>query len=92
MGAAGVNVQPGPVQRVIAEDTLGAAGAMEAVISILSLNHQCVFPNLNFSHQMNELDFSPVTDLETGISLKHIMSNSFGFGGNNTTLIISRYA
>ena len=72
--------------------TLGAAGAIEAVISILTLNHQCVFPNLNFSHQMNELDFSPVTELETGISLNHIMSNSFGFGGNNTTLIISRYA
>jgi 3-oxoacyl-(acyl-carrier-protein) synthase len=72
--------------------TLGAAGAIEAVISILALQHRSVFPNLNFSQQMNELNFSPVADLKTGISHSHIMSNSFGFGGNNSTLIISRYA
>jgi len=70
--------------------TLGAAGAIEAVISILAMLQKCIFPNLNFSEQMHELGFFPVKTLETGKSLRHIMSNSFGFGGNNSTLIISR--
>jgi 3-oxoacyl-[acyl-carrier-protein] synthase-1 len=70
--------------------TLGAAGAIEAVISVISLNRQCIFPNLRFRQQMNELNFSPVITLKQGVKMNHIMSNSFGFGGNNTTLIISR--
>jgi len=70
--------------------TLGAAGAIEAVISILSLTTGNIFPNLRFSHRMNELNFFPVTELKTGAPIRHIMSNSFGFGGNNSTLIFSR--
>jgi 3-oxoacyl-[acyl-carrier-protein] synthase-1 len=72
--------------------TLGAAGAIEAVISILALLHGLIFPNLYFSQQMNELDFSPVSRLRTGVKIRHIMSNSFGFGGNNSTLILSRHS
>ncbi len=71
--------------------TLGAAGAIEAVISIMALMNQVIFPNLNFSSQMDELHFSPVTTCKTDVKLKHIMSNSFGFGGNNTTIILSGY-
>jgi 3-oxoacyl-[acyl-carrier-protein] synthase-1 len=71
--------------------TLGAAGAIEAVISILSINNNCIFPNLNFSEKMQELKFSPVNEVMTSVSLRHIMSNSFGFGGNNTSLIFSQY-
>jgi 3-oxoacyl-(acyl-carrier-protein) synthase len=70
--------------------TLGAAGAIEAVICILALQHQSIFPNLNFTQRMNELTFSPATELKTAVALNNIMSNSFGFGGNNSTLIISR--
>jgi len=70
--------------------TLGASGAIEAVISIISMNRQYVFPNLRFTQQMNELAFAPVTELKAGVKMNHIMSNSFGFGGNNTTLIFSR--
>lgn len=71
--------------------TLAAAGAIEAVISVMALMNQIVFPNLNFSRQMDELHFSPVTTCKTDVKLKHIMSNSFGFGGNNTTIILSGY-
>lgn len=71
--------------------TLGAAGAIEAVISLMALMNQIIFPNLNFSSQMDELHFSPVTKSKTNLKLKHIMSNSFGFGGNNTTIILSGY-
>jgi 3-oxoacyl-(acyl-carrier-protein) synthase len=70
--------------------TLGAAGAIEAVISILALTSGCIYPNLRFSQKMIELDFQPVTGLKTGVPIRHIMSNSFGFGGNNSTLIFSR--
>ncbi len=69
--------------------TLGAAGAIEAVISILALQHQCIFPNLNFTEQMHELGYQPVKDLVTHMPLKYVMSNSFGFGGNNSSLIFS---
>lgn len=70
--------------------TLAAAGAIEAVLSVLAIQNGVIYPNLNFSRQMNELDFSPVTELIKDIQIKHIMSNSFGFGGNNSTLILSR--
>jgi 3-oxoacyl-(acyl-carrier-protein) synthase len=72
--------------------TLGAAGAIEAVLSILALQHGLIYPNLNFARRMNELNFSPDTSLRTGANIHHIMSNSFGFGGNNSTLILSRPA
>lgn len=70
--------------------TLGAAGAVEAVISVLALLNQVVYPNLNFTTKMDELGFSPVTGYIKGIELHHVMSNSFGFGGNNTSIILSR--
>jgi len=69
--------------------TLGAAGAIEAVISILALQDQCIYPNLNFTERMHELNFSPSSEYIPDASLQHIMSNSFGFGGNNSSLIIS---
>ncbi len=70
--------------------TLGAAGAIEAVLCVLALQHDWIYPNLNFSQKMNELGFTPVSKFTTGIPLKHIMSNSFGFGGNNSSLIFSK--
>ncbi len=69
--------------------TLGAAGAMEAVISVLSLQNHSVFPNLNFSTPMKELHIQPVTEMISGMTLRHVLSNSFGFGGNNSSIIIS---
>jgi len=70
--------------------TLGAAGGIEAVLSVLSIKNQTIFPNLNFTQQMKELSFSPVTNLIKNIEVKNVLSNSFGFGGNNTTLIFSK--
>jgi 3-oxoacyl-(acyl-carrier-protein) synthase len=70
--------------------TLGAAGAIEAVISILALTTGTIYPNLRFSQKMSELSFLPVTELQTYAPIRHVMSNSFGFGGNNSTLIFSR--
>jgi 3-oxoacyl-[acyl-carrier-protein] synthase-1 len=69
--------------------TLGAAAAVEAVISILAIQNKMIFPNLNFNEKIDELHFEPVKQLVTGIELKHVLSNSFGFGGNDSTLIFS---
>lgn len=69
--------------------TLGAAGAIEAVFCVMALNHQWVYPNLNFTQEMTDLGLSPVTAFKADIPLRNIMSNSFGFGGNNTSLIFS---
>lgn len=69
---------------------LGAAGAIEAGISIMAIKNGFVPPNLNFKTKMKELSFSPVSEIIRNINIRHVMSNSFGFGGNNTTLIFSR--
>jgi len=71
--------------------TTSAAGGVEAVLSVLAIQNNMVFPNLNFETQMKELNFRPVTELLEGIKVDHVLSNSFGFGGNNSALIFSRY-
>ena len=70
--------------------TLAAAGSIEAVISILSLKHKFIPPNLNFSQTMEEVNIRPVEKLMRDVNLNHILSNSFGFGGNCSSLIISK--
>ncbi|MBZ9631807.1 beta-ketoacyl-[acyl-carrier-protein] synthase family protein [Salegentibacter sp. LM13S] len=69
--------------------TLAAAGALEAVYSLLSLQNEQVFPNLNFSYPMKTSGFMPVTKLKEK-PINYVLSNSFGFGGNCTSLIFSK--
>lgn len=71
--------------------TTSAAGGVEAVISVLTIQHHMIFPNLNFKTQMKDLKFKPVTELLENVKVNHVLSNSFGFGGNNSALIFSRY-
>ena len=68
---------------------LGASGGLEAVISVLSLKHQCVFPNLRFQNPIPETNIVPVTHFQNQ-QLDYVMSNSFGFGGNCSTLIFKK--
>lgn len=70
--------------------TLAAAGVVETVFSILSIQHQVVFPNLNFKKKIEELSFEPVTEL-TPAAINHVITNSFGFGGNDSSLVLSKY-
>ena len=69
--------------------TLAAAGAIEAVYSLLAIEHQKVFANLNFKTPMEELNIQPQTET-LDLPLQHVMSNSFGFGGNCSTVIFSK--
>jgi 3-oxoacyl-(acyl-carrier-protein) synthase len=70
--------------------TLGAAGGVEAVLSVLSIKHNLIYPNLNYNNPVKELSISPVVELIKDVEVKNVLSNSFGFGGNNTTLIFSK--
>jgi 3-oxoacyl-[acyl-carrier-protein] synthase-1 len=69
---------------------LGAAGGIEAVFSNLSISENMLFPNLNFTEQMEELNFSPLSDVKEGAEVNNVLSNSFGFGGNNSALLFSK--
>ena len=69
--------------------TLGASGGLEAVFSLLALQNDQIFPNLNFEIPMKETGLKPVPVLKEK-KLQHILSNSFGFGGNCTSLIFSK--
>ena len=69
--------------------TLGAAGAVEAVISLLSINYQQIYPNLNFQTPMKETGLKPEINHRNG-NIKNVLSNSFGFGGNCTSLIFQK--
>jgi 3-oxoacyl-(acyl-carrier-protein) synthase len=69
--------------------TLGAAGAIEAVYSILNLVYQEVYPSLSFLNPIPETGLIPVRRYAK-LGIGHVMSNSFGFGGNCSTLIFSK--
>ncbi len=71
--------------------TTSAAGSTEAILSILCIQHQLIWPNLNFSEKMHDLNFIPVTHLIKDVLVNAVMTNSFGFGGNNTSLIFKKY-
>lgn len=70
--------------------TLGASGGIEAVFSAWALREGIIYPNANFTTQMKEIPFSPVTAFSKGHALRHVMSNSFGFGGNCSSLVFSK--
>jgi len=69
--------------------TLGASGAVEAVFSLMSIKDQIAWPNLRFENRIEGLNWSPITELFPK-KIEHVLSNSFGFGGNCSTLVISK--
>lgn len=69
--------------------TLAAAAGIEAVYSILSLQRNIIYPNLNFKDKMEEFNLIPVTEVKEK-PIQNVLSNSFGFGGNCSTLIFSK--
>jgi 3-oxoacyl-(acyl-carrier-protein) synthase len=68
---------------------LAASGAMEAVVCVEALRHQELPPNPGFTKCDPAIGLEPVTELRHA-PLTHVMSNSFGFGGNNGVLIFSK--
>jgi 3-oxoacyl-[acyl-carrier-protein] synthase II len=70
---------------------LGASGAIEAVFCILAIREEVLPPTINYHTPDPECDLDYVPNQVRTASPKHVMSNSFGFGGHNATLIFSRF-
>lgn len=85
----GSDIPPVSSTKPFTGHTTSAAGSIEAIICTLALQNGLLFPNLNFKTQMTDLSFAPVKEL-TKKELTHVLSNSFGFGGNNTSLVLSK--
>lgn len=69
--------------------TLGAAGAVEAVFSYLSIQEQTAWQHLRLTHKMSDFSWHPIT-VNKKMPINHVLSNSFGFGGNCSSLVISK--
>jgi 3-oxoacyl-[acyl-carrier-protein] synthase II len=68
--------------------SLGAAGAIEAVISILALRHQLLPPNIHFRQGDAGLDLNIVANSARNGDVRTVLSNSFGFGGTNASVVL----
>ena len=70
---------------------LGAAGALEAVICVKALQEDMLPPTINYEtpDPLCDLDYIPNTARSANV--QHVMSNSFGFGGHNAAIILSRF-
>lgn len=71
--------------------TLAASGAIESVFSVLALQSQIGLPNLNFENKIEETGLVPVIEPKK-MEIDSVLSNSFGFGGNCTSLVFKRYS
>ncbi len=69
--------------------TLGASAAIEAVFSILALYNQEIYPSLNFNTPIESTKLIPNLEYQNK-SFEHVLTNSFGFGGNCSSLIFSK--
>ena len=70
--------------------TLAASGAMEAIFSLLSINHNELYPNLHTGQPIAMVDKSLIRHYTPNVPLNIVMSNSYGFGGNCTSLIFAK--
>ena len=69
---------------------LGAAGAIEAIFSVLSLQNQAIPPTINLDNPDEGCNLDYVANTARDIKADHVLTNSFGFGGTNGSLIFSR--
>ena len=83
----GENIPPVSSTKAYTGHTLAAAGAIEAVLSVLSIKNQILLPNLGLENVMEELPFMPQMEMKKS-DIKYVLSNSLGFGGANTALVI----
>jgi 3-oxoacyl-[acyl-carrier-protein] synthase-1 len=86
----GENIPPFSSTKPYTGHTLAAAGAIESVFSVLAIRHGLLYPNLNFTAPILESGLVPVTKL-TEKPVEVVLSNSFGFGGNNSSIVFSQY-
>ena len=71
--------------------TIGAAGTIEGIITILSIYHNTITPTINLDHPDPDLDLDYVPNTSRKEHVRVALSNSFGFGGHNATLVFRKY-
>lgn len=86
----GSDIPPVSSTKSFTGHTTSASGSIEAVICILALEHQFLPTNINWTTPI-EGGIMPVTDIHPRREMKHVLSNAFGFGGNDSSIIISRH-
>ena len=84
------NVPPFNSTKSYTGHTLAAAGVIEGIFSILSIQHSEIYASLNISTPISIVNISANTEYLANRSINHVLSNSFGFGGNCTSLIFSK--
>ncbi|MCP4621925.1 MAG: beta-ketoacyl-ACP synthase II [bacterium] len=70
---------------------LGGAGGVETVFTALTVYNNLIPPTINYENQAEECDLDYVPNVVRQATVEHAMTNSFGFGGTNGTLILSKY-
>jgi len=71
--------------------TIGAAGAIEGIITVLSLKNNTLTPTINYTDPDPDLDLDYVPNVSRQKDIRIALSNSFGFGGHNATLVFRKY-
>jgi len=70
--------------------TLAAAAGIEAVFSLLAIQHSELYTSLNCPNPIEEYNIAPIRAYQDNYEINHILSNSFGFGGNCSSIILSK--
>lgn len=71
--------------------SLGAAGSLEAIAGILAIHHKLIPPTINYDHPDPDCDLDYVPNMARSHEVHTLLSNSFGLGGQNACLVLSRY-
>ncbi len=71
---------------------LGASGAIEAIACVCAINNSFIPPTINYQVADPDCDLDYVPNIGRTANINHAMSNSFGFGGHNASLVISKYS
>jgi 3-oxoacyl-[acyl-carrier-protein] synthase-1 len=91
-GVFGDSIPPIASTKSLTGHALGAAGVNEAIYSLLMMQGNYIAPSINIENRDPAAEGVPiVTSLRENVTLRQVMSNSFGFGGTNATLVFRRY-
>ena len=72
--------------------TIGASGAIEAIAALLAFEKGIIHPSINCDEQDPDIRLNVITETREDIPVEHVMSNNFGFGGQNAVVIFSRFS
>ena len=68
-----------------------ACAAVELLVCVMALNHQAVPPTINYETPDSACDLDYIPNEARQIRCRHVLNNNFGFGGNNVSLVVSRF-